>query len=93
MKVLVLGGGVIGVASAYYLARAGHEVEVVDRQWTFHGRRAARRALPMPSLQGGWQLRNGISHGTRRGCGCWWVRPCYEREHGNRGKAGGLRAR
>ena len=32
MKVLVLGGGVIGVASAYYLARAGHEVEVVDRQ-------------------------------------------------------------
>ncbi|MBA4175134.1 MAG: D-amino acid dehydrogenase small subunit [Leptothrix sp. (in: Bacteria)] len=32
MKVLVLGGGVIGVATAYYLARAGHEVEVVDRQ-------------------------------------------------------------
>ncbi len=32
MKVLILGGGVIGVASAYYLARAGHEVEVVDRQ-------------------------------------------------------------
>ena len=32
MKVLVLGGGVIGVASAYYLAKAGHEVTVVDRQ-------------------------------------------------------------
>ena len=32
MKVLVLGGGVIGVASAWYLAKAGHEVEVVDRQ-------------------------------------------------------------
>ena len=32
MKVLVLGGGVIGVACAYYLAKAGHEVEVVDRQ-------------------------------------------------------------
>ena len=32
MKVLVLGGGVIGVSTAYYLARAGHEVEVVDRQ-------------------------------------------------------------
>jgi D-amino-acid dehydrogenase len=32
MKVLVLGGGVIGVASAYFLAKAGHEVEVVDRQ-------------------------------------------------------------
>jgi len=32
MKVLVLGGGVIGVSVAYYLARAGHEVELVDRQ-------------------------------------------------------------
>ena len=32
MKVLVLGGGVIGVSAAYYLARAGHEVEVIDRQ-------------------------------------------------------------
>src|SRR5271165_3193986 len=32
MKVLVLGGGVIGVSTAYYLARAGHEVTVVERQ-------------------------------------------------------------
>ena len=32
MKVLILGSGVVGVASAYYLAKAGHEVEVVDRQ-------------------------------------------------------------
>lgn len=32
VKVLVLGSGVIGVASAYYLAKAGHEVTVVDRQ-------------------------------------------------------------
>ena len=32
MKVLVLGSGVIGVSVAYYLARAGHEVEVIDRQ-------------------------------------------------------------
>jgi D-amino-acid dehydrogenase len=32
VKVLVLGSGVIGVTSAYYLARAGHEVTVVDRQ-------------------------------------------------------------
>lgn len=32
MKVLVLGAGVIGVATAYYLAEDGHEVTVVDRQ-------------------------------------------------------------
>ena len=32
MKVLVLGGGVIGVSCAYFLARAGHEVELIDRQ-------------------------------------------------------------
>ncbi len=32
MKILILGSGVIGVTSAYYLAQAGHEVTVVDRQ-------------------------------------------------------------
>ena len=32
MKVLVLGAGVIGVTTAYYLARSGHEVTVIDRQ-------------------------------------------------------------
>ncbi|MCT8974611.1 D-amino acid dehydrogenase [Microbaculum marinisediminis] len=32
MKVVVLGGGVIGVTSAYYLAKAGHDVTVLDRQ-------------------------------------------------------------
>jgi D-amino-acid dehydrogenase len=32
VRVLVLGSGVIGTTTAYYLARAGHEVTVVDRQ-------------------------------------------------------------
>ncbi|SIS57191.1 D-amino acid dehydrogenase [Neptunomonas antarctica] len=32
MKILVLGSGVIGVTNAYYLAKLGHEVTVVDRQ-------------------------------------------------------------
>lgn len=32
MKVLVLGAGVVGVSSAWYLAKAGHEVTVLDRQ-------------------------------------------------------------
>lgn len=32
MKIVILGAGVIGVTSAYYLAKAGHEVTVLDRQ-------------------------------------------------------------
>lgn len=32
MRVFVLGSGVVGVTSAYYLARAGFKVTVVDRQ-------------------------------------------------------------
>ncbi|AOU98387.1 D-amino acid dehydrogenase small subunit [Acidihalobacter yilgarnensis] len=32
MKVLIVGAGVIGVTSAWYLQRAGHEVTVVERQ-------------------------------------------------------------
>ena len=32
MRVLVLGAGVIGVTSAYFLARGGHEVMVLDRE-------------------------------------------------------------
>lgn len=32
MRVLILGSGVIGVTSAWYLRQAGHEVTVVDRQ-------------------------------------------------------------
>jgi D-amino-acid dehydrogenase len=32
VKIIVLGSGVIGVSSAYFLAKAGHDVTVVDRQ-------------------------------------------------------------
>ena len=32
MKVLSLGGGVLGIATAYYCARAGHQVTVLERQ-------------------------------------------------------------
>ncbi|MEL0629324.1 D-amino acid dehydrogenase [Psychromonas aquatilis] len=34
MKVLILGSGVIGVTSAWYLAKSGHDVTVIDRQST-----------------------------------------------------------
>ncbi|MDM5181561.1 D-amino acid dehydrogenase [Massilia sp. DJPM01] len=32
MRVVILGSGVIGVTTAYYLAKAGHDVTVLDRQ-------------------------------------------------------------
>ena len=32
MKIAILGSGVIGVTSAWYLSQAGHEVTVIDRQ-------------------------------------------------------------
>ncbi len=32
MKIVVLGSGVVGVTSAWYLAKAGHDVTVIDRQ-------------------------------------------------------------
>jgi D-amino-acid dehydrogenase len=32
VKTLVLGGGVVGVTTAYFLARAGHEVTLVEQQ-------------------------------------------------------------
>ena len=45
MKVIVLGSGVIGVTSAWYLAGAGHEVVVLDRQ----PGPGSRRASPTPA--------------------------------------------
>lgn len=32
MRVVVLGSGVVGVTSGFFLARAGHEVTVIDRE-------------------------------------------------------------
>ena len=32
MRVLILGSGLLGVSSAYYLSQLGHEVTVIDRQ-------------------------------------------------------------
>jgi D-amino-acid dehydrogenase len=32
MRIVVLGSGIVGTSTAYYLAEAGHEVVVVDRQ-------------------------------------------------------------
>jgi D-amino-acid dehydrogenase len=32
MKIVVLGAGIVGTTTAYFLAKDGHEVEVIDRQ-------------------------------------------------------------
>src|SRR6266404_3693785 len=32
MKVIVLGAGIIGTSSAWFLKKAGHDVTVIDRQ-------------------------------------------------------------
>jgi D-amino-acid dehydrogenase len=32
MHIIILGSGVLGVASAWYLAKAGHQVTIIDRQ-------------------------------------------------------------
>ena len=57
MKVAVLGAGLIGVATAYYLWRDGHDVEVIDEQAhpasvTSYANAcliSASRALPWPT--------------------------------------------
>ena len=50
MKVLIMGAGVIGTTSAYYLAKAGHEVTVIDRQ-------------PGPSLETSFGNAGELSYG------------------------------
>lgn len=57
MKIIILGAGLIGVATAYYLWRDGHDVEVVDREAepasvTSYANAcliSASRALPWPN--------------------------------------------
>ncbi|TWF58405.1 D-amino acid dehydrogenase [Neorhizobium alkalisoli] len=55
MKVIILGAGVIGVTSAYQLAKAGHEVTVIDRQ-------------PGPALETSFANAGEVSFGY---CGPW----------------------
>jgi D-amino-acid dehydrogenase len=48
MQVAVIGGGIIGVNSAYFLARAGHDVVVIDR----HGNVAEQATFGNAGLTG-----------------------------------------
>ncbi|MEK7200412.1 MAG: FAD-dependent oxidoreductase, partial [Bacteroidota bacterium] len=31
MRVVIIGGGIIGLSSAYYLQQTGHEVTIIDK--------------------------------------------------------------
>jgi D-amino-acid dehydrogenase len=55
MKIVIVGGGLIGVTSAYFLNRRGHEVVVLDRQ-KGPGRETsfANGALLTPSMPQPW---------------------------------------
>jgi D-amino-acid dehydrogenase len=63
MKVIVIGSGVIGLTTAYFLGRRGHEVTVIDRQ-DGPGRETsfANGALLTPSMAEPWNAP-----------GCWKV--------------------
>lgn len=64
MKVIVLGAGVIGVTSAWYLAQAGHEVTVVERQpgpgletsFANGGQISVSHAEPWANPRAPWQI-------------------------------------
>ncbi len=63
MKVVVLGAGVVGTTSAYYLLQNGHQVTVIDRQpkaaqetsFANGGQISACHALPWATPQTPWQ--------------------------------------
>lgn len=70
MRIAVLGAGVVGVASAWYLAKAGHEVTVMDRQpaaaletsFANGGQISVSHAEPWAGPQVPWQLLSWIGH-------------------------------
>jgi D-amino-acid dehydrogenase len=55
MKAVVIGAGVVGVTTAYYLAKSGHEVTVVEREAEVASLASAGNAgLIAPSHSFGW---------------------------------------
>jgi D-amino-acid dehydrogenase len=76
MRVLVLGAGLLGVASAYYLQQLGHEVTVVDRHATPaakargrlspNGASAGPEHPPPPPSPGTQRKKSALHLGLRR---------------------------
>jgi glycine/D-amino acid oxidase-like deaminating enzyme len=57
MRVVILGSGVVGVTSAWYLSQAGHDVTVIDRE-------------PGPALETSAANAGQISPGQHRALRC-----------------------
>ncbi len=60
MRIAVIGGGVVGVSTAYYLAEAGHEVAVVER----YGNVAQEASFGNLDLMGPASVRPWAAPGT-----------------------------
>nr|WP_245557272.1 D-amino acid dehydrogenase [Kaistia granuli] len=55
MRIVVLGAGVIGVTTAWYLAEAGHQVTVIEKNTSAgHGTSYANAAQISPALSSPW---------------------------------------
>jgi glycine/D-amino acid oxidase-like deaminating enzyme len=52
MRVVILGSGVVGVTSAWYLSQAGHDVTVIDRQPGPAGNQRGERRANLSGLCG-----------------------------------------
>ncbi|MCZ5652778.1 FAD-dependent oxidoreductase [Escherichia coli] len=54
MRVVILGSGVVGVASAWYLNQAGHEVTVIDREPGRPGNQCRECRANLPGYAAPW---------------------------------------
>ena len=63
-KVVVIGGGVIGAACAYYLAQAGWQVTLVERGASAAVARTATAASSVPATSCRWPCRGPLAGGA-----------------------------
>lgn len=61
MRIAVIGAGILGVTSAWYLAREGHDVTVVDRAESIAGETSfANAGIVAASSSGSWASPNAL---------------------------------
>lgn len=84
MRVVILGSGVVGVTSAWYLSQAGHDVTVIDREsGPAQETSAANAGQISPGYAAPWaapgvplKAINGCSSAMRR-WRCVWMAPRF----------------